>query len=210
MSEEQVNSLTDSQIVNRIFDQQVSSKQQISQLSGRGIGLSAVKHALNELGGSVQVKSEQGVGTTFIFSLPYQENYELPQVEKHNVLSAVAKQTRHYLEQDCKVAEFTTDKIKPQLTEQLKLHQLTIFMRVKGLLDGIFLFSFDQNLAQTAAKSMLITNAEDQSNMLIETLALHISRANIRGGKRFNATNEREAPRARDNLQTLSMGCTYP
>ena len=170
MSFEEVEQLSDEQIINCIFDQQVSSKQQVSQLSGRGIGLSAVKHAIDELNGQVQVKSSPGEGTTFHFSIPYTQSYELPKVDKYNVLTAVVKQTRHYLERDFHVADFTTKQTKPLLSEQLQLHQLTIFMRVKGLLDGVFLFSFDSNLAKAAAQSMLITTEDDQSDMLIETL----------------------------------------
>jgi len=53
-----------------IFSDQLSTTQSISQLSGRGMGLSAVKAEVEALGGIVTVHSEINIGTGFMFSLP--------------------------------------------------------------------------------------------------------------------------------------------
>jgi chemotaxis protein histidine kinase CheA len=41
-------------------------------VSGRGVGLSAVKAGVEALGGSIDVHSERGVGTTFTIRVPFQ------------------------------------------------------------------------------------------------------------------------------------------
>ncbi len=53
-----------------LFLDSLSTKDDITMLSGRGVGLAAVKAALEDLGGSYKVKTEPGQGTTFSFKLP--------------------------------------------------------------------------------------------------------------------------------------------
>lgn len=47
-----------------------SSKEQVSNLSGRGVGLDVARSEIEALGGRVQVNSTAGQGTTFSISLP--------------------------------------------------------------------------------------------------------------------------------------------
>lgn len=54
-----------------IFADGLSTREKVNTISGRGVGLSAVIHELNRLGGKVQVESTLGLGTRFIFTLPY-------------------------------------------------------------------------------------------------------------------------------------------
>lgn len=53
-----------------IFDERFSSKNAVSELSGRGIGLSAVRKAARELGGTVRVDSAPGAWTVFRLEVP--------------------------------------------------------------------------------------------------------------------------------------------
>jgi two-component system chemotaxis sensor kinase CheA len=55
---------------NLVFLPGVSSKASVSDLSGRGYGMIAVREACEALGGSVQIESEAGRGTRVSFSFP--------------------------------------------------------------------------------------------------------------------------------------------
>jgi two-component system chemotaxis sensor kinase CheA len=57
-------------LVEALFADGVSTKDEVSSVSGRGVGLAAVRAALVALGGSVRVQSQDGAGTTFEFSFP--------------------------------------------------------------------------------------------------------------------------------------------
>jgi two-component system chemotaxis sensor kinase CheA len=48
----------------------VSTADAVTEISGRGVGLSVVKRKVEELGGTIDVSSESGKGTTFTLSLP--------------------------------------------------------------------------------------------------------------------------------------------
>jgi chemotaxis protein histidine kinase CheA len=53
-----------------VFCEGLSSRETASEVSGRGIGLAAVKAELDRLGGSVVIDSSTGKGARFLFRLP--------------------------------------------------------------------------------------------------------------------------------------------
>lgn len=62
--------LSDSEIDNLLFMPGFSTASEVSDLSGRGVGMDVVKSAILALGGRVTIQSTPGVGTTFTISLP--------------------------------------------------------------------------------------------------------------------------------------------
>jgi len=62
--------LTDEQIDNLIFMPGFSTAEQLSDVSGRGVGMDVVRRNINDLGGHVQISSEEGLGSTIRIRLP--------------------------------------------------------------------------------------------------------------------------------------------
>ncbi|MBT4519427.1 MAG: chemotaxis protein CheA [Halieaceae bacterium] len=62
--------LTPSQINDLIFAAGFSTATEVSDLSGRGVGMDVVRRNIGDLGGEVFVQSEPGVGSTFTIRLP--------------------------------------------------------------------------------------------------------------------------------------------
>jgi two-component system chemotaxis sensor kinase CheA len=62
--------LTESEIFNLIFAPGLSTKEEASNLSGRGVGMDVVKSNIEALRGSVAVSSQLGQGTTVTIHLP--------------------------------------------------------------------------------------------------------------------------------------------
>ncbi len=58
------------QRIQLIFQPGFSTKKEVSETSGRGIGLDAVASEIHKIGGTIRVISEPGKGTSFILSLP--------------------------------------------------------------------------------------------------------------------------------------------
>ena len=56
-----------------LFADGVSTAETVSETSGRGIGMSAVRAVCVALGGSIAVESEPGRGTCFRFAFPFAE-----------------------------------------------------------------------------------------------------------------------------------------
>jgi two-component system chemotaxis sensor kinase CheA len=63
-------SLAPAEIDNLLFAPGFSSKEEVSELSGRGVGLDVVKREIQSLGGRVGIQSVAGKGTTFSIALP--------------------------------------------------------------------------------------------------------------------------------------------
>ncbi len=62
--------LSDVEAFNLIFDPGFSTAKQVSNISGRGVGLDVVKKQIEKLNGTVAVWSEQGKGTRFTIKIP--------------------------------------------------------------------------------------------------------------------------------------------
>jgi chemotaxis family two-component system sensor histidine kinase/response regulator PixL len=70
VSAEQLATIPASRLFNLIFEPGFSTASEVSQLSGRGVGLDVVRSQLRSLKGTIAVSSEAGVGTTFSLRLP--------------------------------------------------------------------------------------------------------------------------------------------
>lgn len=70
MDEESASRLTDSECYALIFAPGFSMKAEISDISGRGVGMDVVKTSISKLNGVIDIKSEVGVGTTLSIKVP--------------------------------------------------------------------------------------------------------------------------------------------
>lgn len=66
----QAQDLSDLQLLEYIFLPGFSTKSQVSNLSGRGVGMDVVKTNISNIGGSIDINSKRGVGTTIRLKIP--------------------------------------------------------------------------------------------------------------------------------------------
>jgi two-component system chemotaxis sensor kinase CheA len=70
ITDEEANTLDERASLNLVFLPGFSTAATVSDVSGRGVGMDVVKTNIQKLNGSIEIRSEQGKGTTFIISLP--------------------------------------------------------------------------------------------------------------------------------------------
>lgn len=63
--------LSDHDVVQLILRSGLSTAKQLTQISGRGVGMDVVNSQIKQLGGSVSIESKRGQGTRFIIRLPF-------------------------------------------------------------------------------------------------------------------------------------------
>ncbi len=63
--------LSEEEKLNLIFLDDLSAKDTVSDISGRGVGMSAVKYEVENLGGTMRVLSKRGEGTSMEMSFPH-------------------------------------------------------------------------------------------------------------------------------------------
>lgn len=70
LSREDLEMMSGDELIQIIFSSGFSTSNEVTDLSGRGVGMDVVKTAVEGLNGTVEVKSEEGVGTHFVLRLP--------------------------------------------------------------------------------------------------------------------------------------------
>ena len=62
--------LTDREVFGLIFEPGFSTAEQITDISGRGVGMDVVRKHVQKMRGRIDIQSQKGVGTTFFIKLP--------------------------------------------------------------------------------------------------------------------------------------------
>jgi two-component system, chemotaxis family, sensor kinase CheA len=94
------------EVANLIFQPGFSTAEQVTNVSGRGVGMDVVKTNIEAIGGTVDVQSEPGRGTTFRIKIPLtlaiipalvvrcgEERYAIPQVSLLELLRIDQRET---------------------------------------------------------------------------------------------------------------------
>ncbi len=70
VTEQELEGMTDTQKVMLIFKAGFTTAEDVSTISGRGVGMDVVQANIERLGGSVEIMTHEGEGTTFILKVP--------------------------------------------------------------------------------------------------------------------------------------------
>lgn len=169
VDEETLLSWSEDEILNTIFMDSVTTEEEATDISGRGVGLSAVKHEVEALGGSIRVETEAGKGTTFKIELPLiREDY----VEALNIEgfeNALGLTTKSLLENYTK----QTYETLPCLgDERIELFQFSALINTKGLLNCLIVLSLTEEMITAVGRGYLncddYLSAEEQEDLVLE------------------------------------------
>jgi two-component system chemotaxis sensor kinase CheA len=69
-SAEEVAAMSDSAIQQYIFKAGFSTAEKVTSVSGRGVGMDVVRTNIEKIGGSIELKSVEGKGSTFLIKIP--------------------------------------------------------------------------------------------------------------------------------------------
>ncbi len=70
ITEAEMEKLSEAQIHNYVFNAGLSTAEKVTSVSGRGVGMDVVRTNIELIGGSIELKSKEGVGTTFKIKIP--------------------------------------------------------------------------------------------------------------------------------------------
>ena len=102
--------ISDPEALNLIFHPGFSTKQEITEVSGRGVGMDVVKTNIENLQGEVQVETKVGLGSTFKVFLPLtlaiidgmvvrcgKERFVLPLAQVHESIQPKKEDVKHHV-----------------------------------------------------------------------------------------------------------------
>ncbi|MFC0214657.1 ATP-binding protein [Paenibacillus chartarius] len=166
-------SLRDEDAVGLIFRDEFSTKDEVSDISGRGIGLASVKAEAEKLGGTVDVITAPGRGTTFRFTLPYEELDAAPQVEYPDLLLPSIGTVQHYFARFMGVSLTADETFLPHPGDKLALRKVTAFITLKGAVEGMFIMSVDETLSRAIVRGTVLDPISEQElgELLEDSLA---------------------------------------
>ena len=185
VTEEQAENLSQKEIIDFLFMPSFSMAKQITDISGRGVGLDVVKSNIEALGGDVEVKSAMGQGTTFIVRLPLTlAIIQALMVEVRNEKYAIALGSIQNIE------NISVNDIKyVQAKEVIHLRGLVIpLIRLDELLDSAPKEDNPENLTVVVVKKgdnyagIVVDNLIGQQEIVIKSLGKCIDNNKIING----------------------------
>ncbi len=69
-SEAELDQMSDQQVAQFIFRAGFSTAEKVTSVSGRGVGMDVVRTNIEKIGGTIELKTQQGKGTSFIIKIP--------------------------------------------------------------------------------------------------------------------------------------------
>ena len=145
--------LTDSEIDNLLFLPGFSTAKEVSNLSGRGVGMDVVKRSIQALGGRISIASTPGQGTTLTISLP------LTLAVVDGIVVSIADET--YVVPLTSVIET----LKPTADEAFQLDPISWALRSRGqvipIIDVGHELGLRHRITELSGKVVLVTGNED-------------------------------------------------
>jgi two-component system chemotaxis sensor kinase CheA len=108
---DELESMSLQQIQHFIFKAGFSTAEKVTSVSGRGVGMDVVRHNIEKIGGSIELKSEEGKGSSFTIKIPLTlaivsalivqcqtERYAIPQLAVRELVMISAKSDQNKIE----------------------------------------------------------------------------------------------------------------
>jgi len=70
ISADEANRLSETEALQLIFHPGLSTAEQVTEISGRGVGMDVVKTVIDRLKGNIEIRTKLGQGTTFLLKVP--------------------------------------------------------------------------------------------------------------------------------------------
>ncbi len=137
-----------------LFSSNFTTQDEVSVLSGRGVGLAAVKEEVDALSGTVRIETKPGAGTRVVFTMPKLYENEERMIIPNIVMNGLTETAQHYFNghvldlPETLPGEFVK-------TDRIELHRLTALVSLKGVVNSIIMFSVNRNMGERMVKKFL-------------------------------------------------------
>ncbi len=182
---EQGENMTEQEITNLLFHAGFSTAKQVSDISGRGVGLDVVRSKIEALSGEVEVKSKMGVGSTWPIRLPLTlAIIQALMVDVGGEKYAISLGSIQTIE------DITPDEIKTvQNKEVINLRGIVIpIIRLNGVLDIESKKNPEDNMTVVIVKKgdrlagLVVDELMGQQEIVIKSLGRYITKCKIISG----------------------------
>ena len=164
---EEASGIPDEEVINYIFKDSFSTLDKVTDLSGRGVGLSAVNEELQKLGGSLVVNTFPGQGTEFKLTIPL-EDEQFKELSIFELISPLIDTTSKFLDEQIGLEVKSAECFDVSKPEKIMLYKFTSFITIKGAIEGLFLISMEEEVLKMVVRNFVmgdLTEGEEAEYM---------------------------------------------
>lgn len=169
LEEEIACAITDNEAVRLMIENHISTKDDITYTSGRGLGLSTIKNETEKLGGTFKIISSGSKGTQFLFQLPYEAEIEVSDLTAATIIDPLAETAKRFIANELKCETVSLKKSSFSNLENILLKDFTCFIGIKGIVFGRFVVTMDRRLAEKLLENIVIGElTKEEADMYID------------------------------------------
>ncbi|MEK6266644.1 MAG: ATP-binding protein [Clostridium sp.] len=159
-TKEELCTLTRKEKLELIYKHGISTKEEATYISGRGVGMSAVKQYISESFGIIEIESEKDRGTVFTITLPKLdgslENTTTPQKFAQELIKSAKDIIRSQTGVEFELKDIKTKKA-------ISLKNITALFSLKGTLNSLIMISVNEALAKRLVKGFIIDEVAEET-----------------------------------------------
>jgi two-component system chemotaxis sensor kinase CheA len=145
--------------INFIHEQGLTTKEKATYISGRGVGMSAVKQCITKYNGTIELQTELGVGTKFIITLPKLQDFEVDLVSPSKFMEELVVTANRIINSQTSLI-FEAKNI--ECSKIISLNKITALLSLKGTLNCILMISVNESMAEKLVKGFMIDDIHDE------------------------------------------------
>ena len=161
-SEEELIKMSYEEKINLIFEQGITTKEEAGLISGRGVGMSAVKQSVEECGGKISVDNRDGYGTVFTLTLPKLKDEETDQITATDFIEAIAETSIDII---FKQTGLSFESREIQAKNMIDLNEITAILSVSGTINCILTISVNNSMCKRLVEGFMIDDIEEDDKI---------------------------------------------
>ncbi|MBC2723218.1 MAG: chemotaxis protein CheX, partial [Desulfosporosinus sp.] len=147
------------EIIQLVFVDGFSTKETVTDISGRGVGLAALKHEVTKLGGYPRVETVLGEGTTVYLYLPL-ENEDVWTLPVSDLLVPLLETTQGFLSEQIGLEVEPVDQTAIVRQNSLELNRKTALLAIRGAIECYFVLSVDDEVLRLMVRNYLMDDLQ--------------------------------------------------
>lgn len=155
--QEDIPQMSEEDILSLIFIDGLTTKENVSAVSGRGVGLAAVQETVNALNGHISVETNWHCGTTFRIWFPTIQSAPIITTTPQRLLQHIIDVSGDIF----KSMNLDIFNYKHLQTDKITLNKISALISIKGALDAILIISIDDELGKKLVSAFMIETVDD-------------------------------------------------
>ncbi|MFP4461306.1 MAG: ATP-binding protein [Thermotogota bacterium] len=153
VEKKQLEKMSESERLSLILKDRLSTSKKVSDISGRGVGLSALKHELEKFQGEIEIQTKKDIGTTFKLIIPIKEAHEMPELPIKAILDMIKKEVDDFLDSE---SIHIINVNQNRFYDGIELFRYNALIRLSGSVYATVFLSAERKMAEMFASKLLM------------------------------------------------------